>query len=115
MDRRKSLAKNFAVHGKKDGTVVQDSEVFLSELISHRPGEKAEDALTQMQNAAEGRMYETADKMKQDATAEMNANITNLGKSVDGLVPDMPKMPDMGVKVPELSMTMPKAPEMTMP
>ena len=49
MDRRKSLAKNFAVHGKKDDDK-QDSDVFLSELISHRPEPKVEDAMNMMGN-----------------------------------------------------------------
>ena len=80
MDRRKSLAKNFAVHGKKDDDK-QDSDVFLSELISHRPETKVEDALNSapaqalnaaqaaVTSAAKDQMQETADKLNQDASA----------------------------------------------
>ena len=81
MDRRKSLAKSFAVHGKKDDEK-QDSDVFLSELISHRPQPKVEDAMNMagtnmnmmgapMQVAystGKDHMQETADKLKKDAT-----------------------------------------------
>lgn len=49
MDRRKSLAKNFAVHGKKDEKK-QDSDVFLSELVSHRAEPKVEDAMNVLSN-----------------------------------------------------------------
>ena len=74
MDRRKSLAKGFAVHEKKDDAK-QDSDVFLSELISHRlPEPKVQDAMNMMGNPLQkaqtmatsqrDQMQETADKLK---------------------------------------------------
>ena len=74
MDRRKSLAKNFAVHGKKDDDK-QDSDVFLSELISHRPQAKVEDAMNIMGNpmqameAAQANATSTAQNQMQAAQA----------------------------------------------
>lgn len=69
--------------------------------------------MMQVQNAAEGKMYETADKFKQDATGVMDEEMVNasamMRKTMDGFT--APEMPTLAMpKTPDMSMTL-KTPE----